>query len=126
MPTIKVRKSEHESSFRCKEKMGATKLSEVIWEEKAKGIESILEWSKIKRVKARGANQKSCALCNTETHEIMMRSKLSINDREELGGYCPHRRAHLIVNIQENKENLKEERAENKRKKEEFKKRKYG
>ena len=106
--------------------MGATKLSEIIWEEKEKGIKTELEWSKIKKVKPRGANQKSCALCNTETHEIMKRSEISINDREELGGYCPHRRAHLIINIQENKENLKEVRAENKRKKEEYRKRKYG
>ena len=70
--------------------MGATKLSEIIWEEKEKGIKTELEWSKIKKVKPRGVNQKSCALCNTETHEIMKRSEISINDREELGGYCPH------------------------------------
>ena len=47
----------------------------------------------------------------------MGRSALSINSREELGGYCPHRRTHILENIFENKSELKLKRAENKRKK---------
>ena len=51
----------------------------------------------------------------------MSRSKISINSREELGGYCPHRRAHLLENIEENSADLKIKRAEKKKKKEKYK-----
>ena len=114
---MKVRISEHNNSFINPQKVHATKLSEKIWDEREKGGKSNLEWSKLKSIKPRKANQKSCNLCNQETLAIMHRSSISINTREELGGYCPHRRVHLLQNINENKQNLKSIRAENKRKK---------
>ena len=61
---IKVRISEHENSFINEEKRNATKLSEIVWEEREKGVESKLEWSRVKHAKARGPNCKMCKLCN--------------------------------------------------------------
>ena len=72
-----------------------------------------LHGKKIRKAPARKPNQKSCNLCNYETMEIIRRGDLSFNSREELGGYCPHCRAHLLENIYENKADLKLKRDEN-------------
>ena len=101
---MKVRISEHLNSFKNKEKIHATKLSERMWNEKDSGEQTKLSWEKLRKAKARQPNQKSCNLCNYETMEIMRRGKLSINSREKLGGYCPHRRGHLLQNIDENED----------------------
>ena len=114
---IKVRISEHYNSFKNPEKRQATKLSEVMWEEAEKGVETELKWTRLKRARARGPNGRTCKLCNMETMFLMDRPKHSINSREELGGYCPHRRRHVIENIFENRADLKLKRAEIKRKK---------
>ena len=88
-----------------------------MWEEKERGEESKLSWEGIKTAKPRKANQGSCNLCNLETIHIMRRSAISLNSREELGGYCPHRRVHLLENIEENKNDLKIIRTEKQRRK---------
>ena len=123
---MKVRISEHLNSFKNPEKKNATKLSEKIWEEKGENIKSRLVWSRLKRARARGPNNKLCGLCNQETLFLMKRSKTSLNSRDELGGYCPHRRAYILENIFENRADLKIKRTEAKRKKAEYVKNKYG
>ena len=124
---IKARISEHYSSFKNKEKINATKLSEQMWKEKERGEVTELTWEKMRRAPARKPNQKSCNLCNFETMEIMRRGTLSLNSREELGGYCPHRRGYLLENIGVNKEDLKLKRIEKQCKKELYlDKQKYG
>ena len=98
-----------------------------MWKEKEVGEVSKLTWEKLRKAVPRKANQKSCNLCNYKTLEIMRRGSLSLNSREELGGYCPHRRGFLLENISENKNNLKEKRAERKRLKELYKEKlRYG
>ena len=59
------------------------------------------------RAKACGPNQSRCNLCCKETLLLMDRGSLSLNKREEMGGYCPHKRAHLICAIKSNKEVMK-------------------
>ena len=114
---IKTRISEHNNSFVNPEKRFATKLSEVMWKEAEEGTKTELKWTRLKRARARGPNSKSCKLCNLETIYLMDRAKISINSRDELGGYCPHRRKHIIENIYENRADLKIKRAESKKKK---------
>ena len=64
---------------------------------------------------------KNCNICSKETLLLQRRSKTNINSREEIGGYCPHRRKWLLANIEEvRKEKRKEiakKKAENKIKK---------
>ena len=55
------------------------------------------------KARARGPNNKRCNLCDTETLFILNKPKNSVNTRLELGGYCPHKRKHILANINSNK-----------------------
>ena len=57
--------------------------------------------------KSQKPNDKTCNLCCKEAFFIMNRDSKSVNKREELGGHCPHRRKHLLINSKINKERLK-------------------
>ena len=54
---------------------------------------------------------------------LQKRSILNINSREEIGGYCPHRRKWLLSNIEvvkaERRKEIKKKKEENKAKKKE-------
>ena len=96
---IKKRISTHMSTFKIRAATPQTTLTNKMWEEKDRGEQSVLKWSKLAYAQARKPNQKNCNLCSKETLLLMDRSKNSLNKKEELGGYCPHRRKHLICNI---------------------------
>ena len=75
-------------------------MSKKVIEEGDKGIKQReLRWEKLSSAKARGANQRLCNVCNKETMFLMKRDVLNINSREEIGGYCPHRRGWILKNI---------------------------
>ena len=105
---IKQRISTHYNTFIDEEKETNTRLSEKIWEEKRLNICRTLKWEKIAKAKGRGPNNKRCNLCCREAYFIMHKDLKSKNKRDELGGYCPHRRTHLLSHISSNKEVLKE------------------
>ena len=67
-----------------------------------------MKWEPLARAKPRGPNQTRCNLCSKEIILLMSRSSISLNHRDELGGYCPHKRVHLLNAIQYNKEVMKE------------------
>ena len=62
---MKVRISEHNNSFINPDKRFATKLSELMWEEREKNVETKLVWSKVKKARERVQTIK-CALCVTK------------------------------------------------------------
>ena len=80
-------------------KIPQTTLTTQMWKEKDRGEVSELKWSRLAMAKARIPNQSNCNLCSKETLLLMERSSNSLNKNEELGGYCPHRRRHLLCNI---------------------------
>ena len=94
-PRISVHKSE------CRDiKYSKTTLSKKVINDREGGVkERVLTWEKLSCGKARGANQKLCNICDKETMFLMKRDTLNINSREEIGGYCPHRRGWLLKNI---------------------------
>ena len=114
---IKDRISTHYNTFKDPEKETNTKLSEQMWEDSRKHIKRELKWEKLAMAKPRAPNNKRCNLCCKEALFIMRRDAKSINCRLELGGYCPHRRKHLLSHIESNKEVLKQKAQEKKRKK---------
>ena len=100
---IKARISNHiwecKAKNRCK-----TTLSKKVVDEREIGIKArTLHWEKLASAKARGPNQRLCNLCNRETLLLMKRNSLCVNDWEEIGGYCAHRRGWLLQNIKEEK-----------------------
>ena len=89
--------SVHDNSFRDREKIKKTKLSEEVWRLKDEGTDYELSWSKLANAQPRKANQKICNLCCKEALLIMkLKDPKSINSRRELGDTCLHRRRHLI------------------------------
>ena len=74
------------------------------------GLKRDLKWEKLAYGKARRANQKMCNICDKETIFLMKRSVLNINSREEIGGYCPHKRGWLLKNIKSEKVSRKIEK----------------
>ena len=94
-----------------------TTLSGQMWKDKRNGITLDLDWVILAKAKPRNPNNKRCNICCKEALFILNKDKLSINSRDELGGYCPHRRAHLISHIKSNADVLKEKAAEKKQKK---------
>ena len=95
---IKKRISNHLSTFKYRAKIAQTTLTEKMWEEKDRGEQTDLIWSRMAMARARGANQKNCNLCSKETLLLMNRGPKSLNKNEELGGYCPHKRKFLLCN----------------------------
>ena len=100
---IKARISKHEHSFKNVNKEHETTLSTLIWQKSRKGENTNLEWSKLTNGRPRGPNQKVCNLCNKEAIAIMNCDNQNINLKSELGGFCPHRRWHLISHIKSNR-----------------------
>ena len=69
-------------------------------------------------------NDKAITGTSWEASFIMFNDSKSINKRDELGGYCPHRRTHLLSHISSNKEVLKEKAKQKKEKQKKYKKNK--
>ena len=66
-----------------------------------------IKWSKLAYAKPCNPMNKVCNLCNKEAWFIMNKDSKSINKREEMGGHCPHRKKHLLINSKLNKQSLK-------------------
>ena len=64
-----------------------------------------------------------CAACNSKHTHTYIYIYININSREEIGGYCPHRRKWLLANIEvvkkEKRKEIAKKKAENKAKKKE-------
>ena len=109
---MKYRIRNHLQSFRIDrpKREKETTLSEQVWDDRRNGIVRDLKWEKITKAKPRGANNKRCNLCDTESLYILHKPEISVNSRSELGGYCPHKRKFILSNINSNKEVKKEEK----------------
>ena len=103
----KDRQSKHYQEWKNNNLRERTKLSIKVWELKDSNENVNIKWSKVAYAKPCRPMDKSCNLCSKEAYYIMKKDEKSINKREEMGGYCPHRRRHLLINSKQNKENMK-------------------
>ena len=78
-------------------------MSSLIWERKREGKSTELNWEKVAKGRPRKPNKKTCNLCNLEAIAIMNSNESNINLKSELGGFCIHRRWHLISYIKSNR-----------------------
>ena len=108
----KARQNIHHQEWSNVKLRDRTKLSTKIWELKEANEPINIRWSKLAYAKPVSPMQKICNLCCKEAHFIMKRDNKSINKREEMGGYCPHRRKNLLINSKINKEQMKASRDE--------------
>ena len=110
---IKVRISNHKWTAK-KIENSKTTLSKKIIEEREKGNIWEEKWERIAAARPRKANQRNCNICSKETLLLQKRSRDNINSREEIGGYCPHRRKWVLMNIEEVKAGKRKEIARKK------------
>ena len=96
---MKVRVSNHKWTAK-KIENSKTTLSKKMIEEREKGNKWEEKWERLMAARPRKANKKNCNICSKETLLLQRRSKTNINSREEIGGYCPHRRKWLLANIE--------------------------
>ena len=108
---IKARISDHQTSFKKPEQEQKTELSKIMWKNKRGDKITELNWTRVGYAQARKANQSLCNLCNLETLFIMRGSPDQINKRDEMGGYCPHKRKFLLKNIASEIKRRKEDNA---------------
>ena len=90
--TFKVRLGNHKKSFNHERYSKETTLSQRIWELKRENIDYELSWKLIDRAKPFSPVSGLCALCNLESYYIIFKPELaSINKRDEINNYCPHK-----------------------------------
>ena len=70
--TFKDRWYKHKNSFLYESKANSNELSKFVWECKRKGSEPILTWSIIDLAEPFKPGGKSCNLCLTEKHHIII------------------------------------------------------
>ncbi len=99
---FKTRHRNHLTSFRCEHHKTDTNLSKYVWSLKEKRIEYTIRWKIIARGKPYSPSSKTCNLCIKEKYYIICRPEMSsLNDRDELGKPCLHRKKHLLKNVKE-------------------------
>ena len=96
--SFKQRYSKHSSSFKYSAQRTKTKLSGHIWKLKDMNVPHTTTWDIIARAPPFNPTTKYCRLCLTEIYHIMWSKEgATLNQRDELFGYCRHRWKHLLI-----------------------------
>ena len=99
---FKTRHSNHISSFKHERQKSDTNLSKYLWSLKEKRIQYTIRWKIIAKAKPYSPSSRTCNLCIKEKYYIICRPDMSsLNDRNELGKPCLHRKKHLLTNVKE-------------------------
>ena len=97
--TFKERWSNHKSNFRTRNPKNACGLSRYIWKLQDDQIKYEVSWKIVSRAKKFNHVTGVCQLCIREKYFIMYKPKLAtINDKNEIGGPCLHKRGQLLRN----------------------------
>ena len=100
--TFKARFRGHKSSFKKIKYLHSTRLSEHIWELKARGTQYSMKWSILGRAQPYSLGRKECNLCNLEKYFLIMNPEgATLNKQDELMAICRHRKQALLVNLEE-------------------------
>ena len=89
--SFKNRLSVHKTSFEHIRYRGATTLSNHIWNLKQEGTNFELKWRILAKSKPYSPSSKVCNLCNSEIFFILYKKLGSLNQRNEIFGYCQHK-----------------------------------
>ena len=99
-PIFRLRKANHEQSFKNISRKNETELSKLIWEKKNKNHLYELKWKIVEHRKSYTPGQKICKLCVGEVQYIMFKSKQNlINKRSEFFNKCRHKMKWKVQNI---------------------------
>ena len=95
---FRTRYNQHTSSFRHSDKPSATSLSEHIWKLKENNTDHTVTWKILEKAQPNSPTIGKCNLCRTEKAYIAY-THPSLNKRRELFSTCPHRRKHILSNL---------------------------
>ena len=98
---FKKRVQSHLDSFKDRNRVTESMLSEYIWKLKDEGAEPKVAWSVISKEREYNRESKRCNLCIREKLEILKHSLEpgSLNIRSELLNKCRHRNKFLLANV---------------------------
>ncbi len=95
--SFKTRYNGHTCSFRNEHKRKSTTLSQYVWLLKDKNIKFSMKWRILVKGKPYSTSSKKCYLCLKEKYFIICKPQLaSLNNRNELGSECMHRKKYLL------------------------------
>ena len=98
--TFKERFYGHQSDLRNHAKAESTTLSKYVWQERNKGEEPEIRWSKLSTAKPYSLGGRSCPLCLAEKTAIARdTSGQMLNRRRELMNRCLHKDPHKLSNF---------------------------
>ena len=96
--SFKARFSQHSSDFKHQEQRTSTKLSSHIWKLKDVNVPHTITWDIVARAPSYNPTTMICRLCLIEIYHIMWSKEgATLNKRNELFGYCRHRKKHLLI-----------------------------
>ena len=97
--TFKERLGNHKFSFRHREHRKETTLSQHVWDLIGNGTPYDIHWKLVNKAKPFSPVSGICELCLVEKFYIMFRPELAtINKRDEINNYCPHKISALLGN----------------------------
>ena len=95
--TFKARHSNHQTTFKYREKRGSTTLSNHMWDLIDKGVKYDLEWRFVGRAQPFSTISEICNLCTLEKYHILFTPQMAtLNKREEINNWCPHKKDVLL------------------------------
>ena len=96
---MKSRIANHQQTFKNKSQRKATELSKHIWKLKDAAINYTINWKILGRAKPYSNTTKKCNLCLLEKWYIVCKREMAtLNRKNELVNYCPHREKFLVKN----------------------------
>ena len=98
--TFKDRFYGHQSDLRSQGKADSTTLSKFVWQERSKGEEPEIKWSKLSSAKPYTLGGRSCPLCLAEKTAIAKdNTGEMLNRRRELMNRCLHKESYKLSNF---------------------------
>ena len=98
--TFKLRYGNHKKSFKHENYSTESTLSSHIWKLKKENVDYDISWKIIDRGKPFSPVTNVCQLCTKEKYYLIFNPELcSLNNRDELGAACRHKRKLLLQNV---------------------------
>ena len=101
---FKTRYNLNNSSFMLPHKRSTTTLSEHLWTLKDVGVIHKIEWTILDKAKPCSPAARKCDLCLTEKYHMLLEKSRLLNKTSEIFGTCPHRRKHILLNLDRSNE----------------------
>ena len=93
---FKTRYNAHTRSFRIRDPKIQTSLSNYIWSLKYQDINHVVTWQILEKSRVFNPITMQCLICLSESVKILDPNLASINTRNEIYGFCRHRKKYLL------------------------------